>query len=366
MKTFPAFEAALKNKNQKALRMLGKVLSKCDKLRHLGIGFQHPTGQFLPFLDRLFKLLRSIEIPEIFSNLEERSPTYIKYRQEIYSAIERLESFPGTTDNDLIIIVRGQLDVNLLSALADIYKECERWKKSPSVFIDLQDQTQGRFELAELLNESVKRLYLFDHDKRVRLKEMPVCSKLTHLSLGGVLYKRIVRGFMDKFPQLTQITECSCEKDESLSSLFQSKYSTVTRLDLRGFELKEEDLDFLHSVNMDTDNSVLPNLSSLVLDSRTCELQSSLHILFQNPWDKLTKIDFKCFATNLGRYDLKEFICIINESKIPNLVALHLESVRGNLNSIDERKVPQLNSLTLHWFETPPDEILLESLVKKL
>ena len=116
-----------------------------------------------------------------------------------------MEYYPKRTDNDLIIIVRGQLDVNPLSALADIYKECERWEMSPSVFIDFQDQTRGRFELAELLNESVKRLYLFDHDKRVRLKEMPVCSKLTCLSLGGVLIKRIVRGFMDKFPRLTHI-----------------------------------------------------------------------------------------------------------------------------------------------------------------
>ena len=390
VKRFPAFEAAVKDENQKASTMLGKVLSKCDKLRHLGIGFQQPTGQFLSSLGPLFKLLRSIEIPEIFGNLEKKSHTYKMYGHQIRSAVERLKHHRKSTDNDLIIIVTSHSDENLMSALVDIYKECLRWDKSPSVFIDkeclrwdkspsvfidksaplpyLRDHTRGQFELAEVLNESVKELHLFHCKKRVCLKEIPLCPKLTHLYLDRVLCLRTVRGFMDKFPQLTHLSLSYCRigEDESLSSLFQSQCSSVTNLHLSGFELEWRDLHFLHSVNTDTDNSLLPNLSSLVLDSRTVALKSSLSILFQNPWKKLTQIRYEGSDHDVGHYHLKEFISIINDSKLPNLVTLHLERVKGDLNSLDERKVRKLNSLTLNSFMTGPHEELLESLIKKL
>ena len=154
-----------------------------------------------------------------------------------------------------------------------------------------------------------------------------------------------------------------------MSSLFQSKYFGLQHLNLFNFILEEQDFHYLHTVNADADNCVLPNLSSLVLHAWTLVQSSSLSILFQNPWTKLREIRFEAefdIPDDL-RYerDLSKFITIINESKLPNLVALHLDRVVGDLNSLQEEKVPHLNSLTLYGYKTRK-EILLKCLAKKV
>ena len=119
----------------------------------------------------------------------------------------------------------------------------------------------------------------------------------------------------------------------------------------------------------DTDNSVLPNLSSLVLDIYTLTQRSSLSVLFQNPWKKLTEIRFEAYLSYYipptCHHTLSEFISIINESKLPNLTVLYLNGLAGDLDSLDERKIPHLNSLTLRSIRTS-SSILVKSLIKKL
>ena len=172
MNRFRAFEVALKDQNQKALAMLSKVLGKCAKVRHLGMGFKHPTGRILSSLGPLCKSLRSIQIPEIKSNLEAGLPIEAKYRKEIRSEVNELDDSHINTDNDLNVIVRGERDVNGMSALADIYKACEQWKRSPFVYINLPNETKGQFELRDLLNETIKGLHLFDRWKVVCHQEI--------------------------------------------------------------------------------------------------------------------------------------------------------------------------------------------------
>ena len=378
-KRFPAFDADLKDETQKS-SVLRKVLGKCDKLRHLRTGFQHSTGQILSSLGPLFKFLRSIEVHD--NNIRD-----LKLEKEIKTALDRMYNcqinsdnrMNSRSDNDLII------DVDRMSSLKDIYKECKKWERIPCTYINLSDETHGKFELAIILNETVKELCLFDSRKVVCNQEIPCCPRLTHLSLCNLDFEQVAGGLSEafrnsKFPQLTHLSLAHRRigREVSLSSLSQSKCSTVKHLDLSGFDLVEQDFHFLHSVHTDTDNSVLPNLSSLVLDSRTLELEPELYILFQNPWNKLTEIRFE--NNFRGRfYELFDFMnlffSIINDSKLPNLATLHLEGIETDLNSLHERKVPHLRSLTLHMseieprqfmFETRQSERLLGSLVQKL
>ena len=373
MGRFPAFEVALKDQNQKALVMLGKVLGKCDKVRHLGIGFEHPVGLILSSLGSLFKSLRSIHIPQMNSNLA-RVPIAPTDRKEIWAGVRELDDRHINPDNDLNVIVRGQGDISTMSALATVYKACEQWKRSPFVYINLPDQ--GKFELSEFLNETTKGLDLFDCWRVECHREIQCYPLLTHLSLNRLYFKDIIKGLSkalqnSKFPQLSHLSlaHCTIGTRGNLSSLFQSKCATLKHLNLFSFELEEKDLHFLHSVMTGTDNSVLPNLSSLVLDVRKLTQRSSLSILFQNPWKKLAEIRFEAnlssYIPPTGHHTLSEFISIVNESKLPNLTVLYLEELAGDLDTLDERKIPRLNSLTLHSIRTPLST-LVTSLVKKL
>ena len=370
MNRFRAFEVALKDQNQNALTMLYTVLGKCDKVSHLGIGFRHPAGQILTSLGPLFKSLRSIQIPEIKSNLEVKVHIDTNYRKEIGSGVSELDDSHINTDNDLNVIVRGERSVNGMSALTAIYKACEHWERSPFVYINLLDQTKGQFELSNLLNGTTKGLHLFDRWKVVCHQEIQCCPLLTHLSLNGLYFEDNLRGLSEalrnsKFPQLSHLSlaNCTIGTKGSLSYLFQSKCATLKHLNLFSFNLEKDDLHFLHSVM--TDNSVLPNLSSLVLDTRTLEKKSSLSTMFRNPWNKLIELSLEDYFPSRGYFNLRELISIINESKLPNLTALRLENVAGDLDSLDEQKIPHLNSLTLCRFITPSNT-LVTSLVKKL
>ena len=373
MGRFPAFEVALKDQNQKALVMLGKVLAKCDKVRDLGLGFRHPAGQTLSSLGPLFKLLRSIQIPEIKSSLEVRVRIAPNYRKEIWHRANELKDCHINPGNDLNVIVRGQRDVSGMSVLADIYKVCKQWKRSPFVYINLPNETKGQFELSELLNGTTKGLHLYGRWKIVCHNEIQLCPMLTHLSLNRLCFRHISNGLSEalknsKFPQLSHLSlnRCLTGTKGSLSSLFQSKCSSLKHLNLSSCKLEEEDLRFLHSVNTDTDSCVLPNLSSLVLTVWMVE-SGSLSILFQNPWTKLMEIRFENdFDIPDRDRDLDKFTTVINESKLPNLVALHLNRVVGDLNSLQEEEVPHLNSLTLYKFETRPHEMLLKCLASKV
>ena len=363
MNRFRAFEVALKDQNQKALTMLYTVLGKCDKVRLLGIDFRHPACQILSSLGPVFKSLRSIQIPEIRNNLEVKVHIDAKYEKEICAGGYQLDDRHINPDNDLNVIVRGQRDVSGMSALAAIYKACEQWKRSPFVYINLLDQTKGQFELCELLGGTLKGFCLFDRWKVVCHEEIQLCPMLTHLSLNTLYFKDIIKGLSEalqnsKFPQLSHLSlaHCTMGTKGSLSSLFQSRCATLKHLNLFSFELEEKDLSFLYSVMTDTDNSVLPNLSSL-------------SILFQNPWKKLAEIRFEAnlsyYIPPTGHRTLGEFISIVNESKLPNLTVLYLEELAGDLDTLDERKIPHLNSLTLHSIRTPLST-LVTSLVKKL
>ena len=372
MRRFPAFEVALKDQNQKTLTMLCKALGKCDKVRHLGIGLKHPTGRILSSLGPLFKSLRSIQIPKIESNLEERVHIKAKYGKEIWSAVKQLDDDHINPDNDLNVIVRGEMYG--INALAYVYKACEQWKRSPFVYIDLPYQAEGEFELSELLNGTTKGFYLLDRWKVVCRKEIQCCPMLTHLSLNRLYYKDIIKGLSEalqnsKFPQLSHLSLANCliGTKGSLSSLFQSKCVTLKHLNLFDFDLGEENYHFLLSINTDSENCVLPNLSSLVLHAWTLTYGPSLSILFQNPWNKLTEIRYEVYDVNYDlRYECDKIISIINGSKLSNLVVFQLECAVGDLNSLDEQKVPHLNSLTLDKFEPRPHEMLVKCLVKKL
>ena len=372
MNRFGTFEVALKDQNQNALTMLYAVLGKCDKVRHLGIGLKHPTGRILSSLGPLFISLRSIQIPEIKSNLEKRVHIKAKSGKEIWSAVKQLDDDHINPDNDLNVIVRGEMYG--INALASVYKACEQWKRSPFVYIDLPYQAEGEFELSELLNGTTKGFYLLDRWKVVCNQEIQCCPMLTHLSLNSLYYKDIIKGLSEalqnsKFPQLSHLSLANCliGTKGSLSYLFQSKCATLKHLNLFDFDLGEENYHFLHSMNSDSENCVLPNLSSLVLHTWTLTYGSSLSILFQNPWNKLTEIRYEAYDVNYDlRYECDKIISIINESKLPNLVVFQLECVVGDLNSLDEQKVPHLNSLTLGRFENRPYEMLVKCLVKKL
>ena len=376
MNRFPAFQVALEDKNQKALAMLSTILGKCYKVRHLGIGFKHPAGQILSSLGPLFKSIRSIQVPEVKSNLEVKFSIDANYRKEIRSGVNNFDDMINP-DNDLNVIVRGERGVHCKSVLGAIYKVCEQWKRSPFVYINLPDQANIQFELSELLDGTMKGLHLFGGRKIVCHQEIQYCPMLTHLSLNGASLMGIFGGLVDalqnsKFPRLSHLNLAKCHfgSEGRLSSLFQSKCSTLEHLDLFGLDLEEPDLHFLHSVMTDSENCVLPSLSSLVLDTLTLQQRSSLSIMFQNPWTKMRKI--RCeghrpplFNSPKHHHKISDFISIINESKLPNLTTLCFERVEGDLDQLDEQKIPHLNSLTLRSFRTS-SPIILTSLVKKM
>ena len=383
MNRFPEFQVGLEDENQKALAMLSKILGKCDKVRHLGIGFKHPTEQILSSLGPIFKSLRSIQIPEVKINLALKFDINANYRKEIGSEVEQLDDSHINPDNDLNVIVRAERYVDFMNVLMDIYKMCEQWNWSPFVYgnlpdsllyTNMPDQAKSQLELSELLNGTTKGLHLFNCWNVVCQQEIQCCPMLTHLALIGAPFKDILKGLSEalqnsKFPRLSHLSlaNCSIGREGSLSSLFQSKCPTLEHLNL--FRVEFKDFHFLHSVMTDSDNCVLPSLSSLVLDAEILTHRSSLSIMFQNPWTKMREIRCEghrppaCFFSSIYHHKISEFISIINESKLPNLATLCLERVEGDLFMLDERKIPHLNALTLRLIKTSS---LIPSLVEKL
>ena len=316
MNRFPAFLVDPKDKNQKTSAMLSKILSKCDKVRHLGFDFKHPAGQIFSSLGPIFRSLRSIQIPEVKTNLEVEARIDANYRMEIGSELRRLDESHINPDNDLNVIVHIEKYACHTSVLAATYKACEQWKRSPFVYINVPGEVNGQLELSELLNGRMKGLHLFARWNVVYGQEIQYCPVLTHLSLHGLSFRK--DGFKvlsdalhnSKFPQLSHLSLAKCRigGEGRLSSLFQSKCSTLEHLDLFGFKFEEQDLHFLHSAITDSENCVLPNVTSLVLDARTLQQRSLLSILFQNPWNKLTELIVEGYFD----YDnLSEFISII-------------------------------------------------------
>ena len=132
-----------------------------------------------------------------------------------------------------------------------------------------------------------------------------------------------------------------------LSLLFQSGCTTLKSLGLYDFILDHSDLQFLTSVNTDSEESVLPNLSSLGLSSGSLRYSAtSISKLFSQPWVDLTSITFADANVETSR----AFLDAVNDGKLLNLVELRMSARIGedvDFDILQREQVPKLKSLTL-------------------
>ena len=114
--------------------------------------------------------------------------------------------------------------------------------------------------------------------------------------------------------------------------MFQSGCPTLKSLGLYDFILDHSYLQFLTSVNADSEESVLPNLSPLGL--------------FSQPWVNLTSITFA--DANVETF--RAFLDVVNDGKLLNLVELRMSARIGedvDFGILQPEQVPKLKSLTL-------------------
>ena len=217
--------------------------------------------------------------------------------------------------------------------------------------------TRGH-ELASFLDGRLDELDLMGrYSKIVCNEELPLCPKLTHLSLRVIDLCDAVEGLSraiqnTRFPCLSHVSliDCSSTQDGALSRLFQTQCPTLVHLNLDDFEIDKKDLEFLSSVNVDPIQSPLPNLSVLICSARSFSHEASrLQSLFRKSWNQL-----KGFTLRYGRCPISNsLIHVINEGKLPNLSELHMSLMWGervDVGLFAPDKVPRLESLTLEGF----------------
>ena len=131
------------------------------------------------------------------------------------------------------------------------------------------------------------------------------------------------------------------------SLLFRSGCPTLKSLGLYDFILDHSDLQFLTSVNADSEESVLPNLSSLGLSSGSLRYSvPPVSTLFSKPWVNLTSITFA--DANVETF--RAFLDAVNDGKLLNLVELRMSARIGedvDFGILQPEQVPKLKSLTL-------------------
>ena len=367
------------------MKYFGGVLAQCRKTKHLILGFQFSIDDILRSVQGNLESHESIELSEDQSFL--RLPESIRFSSHfVFSSLQsnlmflesvnvyiidphreldppiplsppRSPSFPSSmrpiiktrkceSENELRINIvhdGGAIEDGVIKTIIGHF---EYLGKGPCVHFN--SPSGGPYRLESFMDE---RIHVLDvsgpYSSLVCNKQLPLCSKLTHLSLHIDL-SDVIEGLSEalqssKFPCLSHLSlNDSQERSGFLPRLFRVKCPALIHLNLES-PLDEDDIDFLASVNADSEQSILPNLSGLLL-------LSFPERLFEKPWTRITSFTL----TGMDKA-ISSLFTVITEGKLPNLAELNIQHRQNNFGSSDKaaigelaaEKLPCLESLTL-------------------
>ena len=314
----------------------GRVLAQCRRIQHLILDFGFTSDSALSLFQNN---LMSLESVEVWTNSDRI----------------RRSSFLGDSDtkcesgNELSITIEAYEDTFHDRVIMTIINHFEYLGKRFCFYIKSDCRKFGSF--------LDKRMHFLDIRGQTSLpcvKQVPLCSQLTHLSLRNINLSDVVEGLSQalqssKFPCLSHVWLVdSKNRSGFLPRLFRVQCPTLIHLNL-GSPLDEADTDFLTSVNVDPEWSILPNLSSLTL----YEEQSFCERLFEKPWTRITS--FTLTGTNNS---ISSLLDVISADRLPNVSKLNVKYDEGdwissdmaNILKLDPEKLPYLESLTLDGF----------------
>ena len=337
------------------------ILAHCRNVENLTISRRDLIDPALFALRPLFKHLKSIHFPNLRGSRPLHTPG-----DDSFSG---LFVYGNGDFNVFLSEIRGGKDIEVISYLL---KHCKYSKHYPCGSYYLLEPAGNSVELARLFDEDLTGLRLNgSYHKFGCSEDLPRCPLLDQLCLrhmaGEEIFMALSKATQQKwFPNLRHLTfvECSFGLEGKLSRLFQSCCPTLKHLGLYDFKLDKSDLQFLASVNKNSEKSVLPNLSSLGLSSVSLRHSvASISTLFSQPWISLTSVTLADATVEISR----AFLDVINKGKLPNLLELRMSARPGadlDFDSLIPERVPRLESLTLARIVTSPTRV--DRLVKKI
>ena len=324
--------------NEALLNFFGDILSEYRSAQHLVFDLGFPVDWVLSSVETNLKSLKSIEIERTPSGNFRFIPkqySLVVYRRDLCARINHLNT--NQTDdvnNKLIVVIHTEGLSKHDNVMSTCLTHCANIEKRFCVYVQFSNADSRGHELASFLDGRLDEVDLMGrYSKIVCKEELPLCPKLTHLSLRVIDLCDVVEGLSraiqnSRFPHLSHVSliDCSSTHDGALSQLFQTQCPTLVHLNLDDFEIDQKDLDFLSSVNVDPEQSPLPNLSVLICSARSFSDETFLlQSLFRKSWNQL-----KSFTLRYGRCGISTaLIHTINEGKLPNLTELHMSLMWG-------------------------------------
>ena len=334
------------------------ILAHCHNVENLIISREDLIDQALYALRPAFKHLKSIHDP------------YVRKKARLMDVFSPMFSGLSVHDkSDLDVFLTAEIDIRVFYV---VLKHCRYTGHYPGVNLCLLKRELGNFNFTHILDEDLKGLHLFgSYQKFCYDEDIACCPFLEQLCLRQMadedIFVIISKAIQQKlFPNLRHLTfvECFFNMEGKLSVLFRSSCLTLKHLGLYDFKLDQSDLEFLASVNADSEKSVLPNLSSLGLSTVSLRHSvASISALFSQSWTRLTSITFADATVETSR----AFLNVINKGKLPNLVELKMSSRGGaevDFDILKPERVTKLESLTLARIVTSSTK--LEQLVQKI
>ena len=311
-------KVAQRDKNNILLTFLGDVLAQCRQTEDLVVGEEHPVDWVLTAVKDRFKSIKeltieSIQVSKVLSKELELSAS--------------LNSWKSCLEMDLNIFFPSFYEIEKLKI---VMKHCMNARRLPCAHLSMH--LPKTFELSEILQKEMVGLYLGRLIGALACNQnLPACPSLRHLFIMGFKVNEALLSALStaiqnsRLPNLSHLSFCCShfETGRFLPILFQSECSSIQCLDLYDCELSTDDLEFLATEGAHAEESVLPNLCSLILSPRSClHNEKSLRTVLSHPWYKLTSF-------TMGDLDLTfctKLVRLLNESKMPNLKVLRLSA----------------------------------------
>ena len=335
-----AFEAlkisdADKKKEGLLVRFVLKVLTMCQNVKELYLSTDYPVEWILE------------SIGHLLPSLEVIGPAYVTIRLLIMLDIADVKS-----GNDVAIAGDTQNHNDVNSVLNTFSKTSKRM----ALYL-LTGTVNEKVDLSKYSLSHVTKLYLASkriHDCRViGQQNLPCCRLLTSLSFVELnLDERALVSLSDttrkgNLPVLSDLCfkDCGSSLKGKVCVLLNTKWPTLTSLNLKGSYLDKSDLHTLTCSLSDMVNGSLPKLTSLSLDFGV-EPNSQIHEvtdiydksqrqmdsvpfseLFRNQLANISKLNMHGIDTEV----YKNFIAGLNDGNFPNLEDLGI-SLRQHAN----------------------------------
>ena len=346
-----AFEAleisdADKKKEGLLVRFVLKVLTMCQNVKELYLSTDYPVEWIVE------------SIGHLLPSLEVIGPAYVTIRLLIMLDIADVKS-----GNDVAIAGDTQNHNDVNSVLNAFSKTSKRM----ALYL-LTGTVNEKVDLSKYSLSHVTKLYLASkriHDCRViGQQNLPCCRLLTSLSFVELnLDERALVSLSDttrkgNLPVLSDLCfkDCGSSLKGKVSVLFDTKWPTLTRLNLKGCYLDEIDLHTLACSLSDIDNGSLPKLTSMTLDFGV-EPNSQVHEVtddydqsqrqkdsvpfskpFSNPLPNINILSMHDVDTEVYH----NFITGLNKGNFPNLEDLGI-SLREQANMQKHIRIQRSN-----------------------